>query len=137
MSDDTKERRSTPRFQVKLEAKLIFTPSTKLPKPTLHSTASGLTLVGSTQNLSETGLGLLVSARNIDRYLTANRFNVEIEVKLPSGPIKFTAEHIHHERLIVGKASIGYFIGAEITNISLSDRDSLSSFLKSLPAPKE
>jgi hypothetical protein len=137
MSDDSKERRSNPRFTVKLEAKLIFTPSGKLPKATLHSITPGLTLVGSTRDLSETGVGLLVSARNIDRYLAANRFKVDVEVKLPSGPIKFTAEQIHHERLIVGKASVGYFIGAEITNIKQADMASLSSFLKTLTPPKE
>ena len=89
-------------------------------------------MIGSTHDLSETGIGLIVSARNIDRYVTSPDYIVQLELILPTGPIVFTVKPVRHGRFTMGKASNAYFIGAVITNISEDSRERLRSYLNSL-----
>lgn len=89
-------------------------------------------MIGSTHDLSETGIGLIVSARNIDRYVTSPDYIVQLELILPAGPIIFTVQPVRHGRFTMGKASKAYFIGAQITEISEDSRERLKAYLKSL-----
>ena len=89
-------------------------------------------MVGSTNDLSESGVGLVISARNIDRYLTSVEYTVVVELTLPSGPISFTVRPVRHERVAAGKTANRYFIAANILEISADDKHSLLAFLKSL-----
>lgn len=132
MSSYLPDRRFEPRFEAKLEAKLLFKASPQATKFTIRSLGEGLTMVGSTNDLSESGIGLVVSARNIDRYLTSAEYAVLVELTLPSGPISFTVKPVRHERVTVGKAANRYFIAANITQISAEDKKSLVSFLNSV-----
>jgi hypothetical protein len=89
-------------------------------------------MVGSTHNISETGVGLVVSARNIDRYVTSAEYVVLLELTLPSGPITCTVSPVRHERFTVGKSANAYFIGAQIIDISEAAKTKLVSYLNSL-----
>lgn len=132
MSSYSTERRFSPRYKAKLDVKLLFKASPQASKATIRSLGDGLTMVGSTHNISETGVGLVVSARNIDRYLMSPEYIVLMELKLPTGPISFSVSPARHERFTLGKAANAYFIGAHITKISDADKQSLISYLNSL-----
>jgi hypothetical protein len=132
MSANSEERRVAPRKKATLDAKLLFKASPQATPLTIRSTGEGLRMVGSTHDLSETGVGLVVSARNIDRYVTSPEYVVLLEVLLPSGPITLTVRPVRHERFTVGNTTNAYFISAEITEISESAKESLRLFLKSL-----
>lgn len=129
---DSDNRRPLPRFAVKLDAKIVFTASAKATSAMVKNIGAGLTLNCSTHNVSEHGVGLLVSARNIDRYLTSEQVKLEVEVKLPSGVVKFTATSIHHERLRVDNAAVGYFVGVEIARINPTDQTAWIAFVRGL-----
>ena len=126
------ERRRAPRYQAKLDAKLLFKASKKATPLTLRTIGDGLRMIGSTHNISETGVGLVVSARNIDRYVTSPEYVALLELSLPSGPITFTVSPARHERFAVGKSSNAYFIGAQIIEISDEARAKLISYLSTL-----
>jgi len=126
------ERRIAPRYQAKLDAKLLFKASPKATPITLRTIGDGLRMIGSTHNLSETGVGLVVSARNINRYVTSPEFIVLLELMLPDGPITFTVSPMRHERFTVGESANAYFIGAKIVDISADAKASLVSYLATL-----
>jgi hypothetical protein len=126
------ERRRATRYPAKLDAKLLFKASKKATPLTIRTIGDGLRMIGSTHNLSETGVGLVVSARNIDRYVTSPEYVVLLELSLPSGPITFTVSPARHERFTVGNSANAYFIGAQIIDISNEAKASLASFLSTL-----
>lgn len=126
------ERRVAPRYKAKLDAKLLFKASPQATPHTIRSIGEGLRMVGSTHDISETGVGLIVSARNIDRYVTSPDYIVLLDLMLPTGPITFTVSPVRHERFTVGKATNAYFIGAQVTEISEAAKTSLVSYLNTL-----
>ncbi len=98
----------------------------------IKTIGSGLSLNCITHNVSESGVGLLVSARNIDRYLNNAQLQVNIQIQLPAGLIKFGAQATHHQKLVMESASVVYFIGANITSIDARERTLFKSFVRSL-----
>jgi len=132
MSSYLPERRLEPRFEARLDAKLLFRASPQATRFTVKSLGAGLTMVGATNNVSEIGVGLVISARNIDRYLTSAEYTVLVELTLPSGPISFTVRPVRHERVAAGKAANKYFIAANILEISEVDKKSFVSYLRTL-----
>ena len=132
MSAYLPERRTEKRYDIRLDAKVLFKASPQATKFTIQSVGFGLTMVGATNNLSESGVGLVISARNIDRYLTSAEYTVWVELKLPTGPINFTIKPVRHERVAEGKTANKYFIAANILEINEADKNSLSSYLRTL-----
>ncbi|MEO8434222.1 MAG: PilZ domain-containing protein [Pyrinomonadaceae bacterium] len=132
MSAYLPDRRVEKRYDTRLDAKVLFKASPQATKFTVKSVGHGLTMVGATNNLSENGVGLVISARNIDRYLTSAEYTVWVELKLPTGPINFTVRAVRHERVAEGKTANKYFIAANIVEISETDKSSLSSYLRTL-----
>jgi hypothetical protein len=132
MSAYLPDRRQEKRFETRLNAKLLFKASPQATKFTVKSVGHGLTMVGATKNLSESGVGLVISARNIDRYLTSAEYTVWVELTLPTGPINFTIRPVRHERVAEGKTANKYFIAANILEIKEADRQSLVSYLRTL-----
>lgn len=72
-------------------------------------------------------MALVVPIAEIDeRYLTGKNKKMQIELYLPSGPIRITARPVHFKLLDEShRDSIfteGYLIGTEITKVSDNDR---------------
>jgi hypothetical protein len=132
MSSDSAERRSEGRYKARLEVKLLFKASPRATSSKTRSIGEGLRMIGNTQDISETSVGLVVSARNIDRYVTSADYVMLLELMLPSGPITFTVSPTRHERFTVGQSANAYFIAAQITEISETARASLVSYLSTL-----
>lgn len=126
------ERRVAPRLKATLDARLHFKASPQATPATIRRIGEGLRMIGSTHDISETGIGLIVSARNIDRYVTSPDYVVQLELVLPTGPIIFTVKPVRHGRFTMGAASNAYFIGAQVTDISEDSKQRLADYLKSL-----
>ena len=76
---------------------------------------------GYTQNISETGIALVVPGINKgDHHLAARNRRLLIVIELPTGPIRVQAAPVRYERL---RSETGYLVGARI--ISMSDTDKL------------
>ena len=126
------EQRAAPRFKATLDARLLFKASPHATPATIKRIGEGLRMIGSTHDISETGIGLIVSARNIDRYVTSPDYVVQLELVLPTGPIIFTVKPVRHGRFTMGKVSNAYFIGAQITDIYEDSKQRLADYLRSL-----
>ncbi|HKO99910.1 MAG TPA: PilZ domain-containing protein [Pyrinomonadaceae bacterium] len=122
-------RRGFRRRAVQLEVKIIFRPPASFASTV---GAERLALVGRTRNLSETGLALVVSARNVDRYLKAKDNTFDLELRLPEGSIVLQAAPIYFKKTQAG-AGATYLIGARFTHADAKDRLRLTSFLRALP----
>ena len=122
-------RRSYRRRAVQLEVKITFRP------PASFASGTGmerLTLVGRTRNISEIGVALVVSARNIDRYLRAKDNTFDLELRLPEGAIALQAAPIYFKKTQAGSGAT-YLIGSRFTKANSQDHVRLATFLRSLP----
>src|SRR4029453_16626520 len=123
-------RRAHRRFSIQLEVTIT------LRNPFARSSGplnEGLTLVGRTKNICETGLAVVVSAGNIDRYLKRKDLPIEIELRLPSGPVKVQVTPIHYKRFSSSEGSVTYLIGSSFSQTEPADLEVLLKFLHSLP----
>ena len=114
---------------MQLEVKITFKP------PASFASGAGserLALVGRTKNISETGMGVVVSARNIDRYLRAKDNTFDVEIRLPDGAVLLQASAVYFSKTPVGSGA-SYLIGARFTKANPQDHARLTTFLRSLP----
>lgn len=85
---------------------------------------------GQTQNISETGIALLVPGiRNGDHHLAARNRRLLIVLELPTGPIRLQAAPVRYERL---RNESGYLVGARIVSMSDGDRSRFLKYLQRL-----
>lgn len=131
MNTTDRPRRAYRRRMVQIQATLKFRPPQILAK-----TVEGLTLVGYTKNLSEGGVALVVSARNIDRYLTQKENSFVVKLGLPNGPIEVLALPVHYKR-IAAEGAVNYEIGSSFQKLDESKLSRLVGFLRALPAPRD
>ena len=122
-------RRAFRRRVVHLEVKITFKPPASFAS---GAASERLALVGRTKNVSETGMGLMVSARNIDRYLTAKENAFDVELRLPDGPVSLQATPVYYSKTKVG-AGASYLIGARFTKANAQHHARLTTFLRGLP----
>jgi hypothetical protein len=89
------------------------------------------TLNGFTQDISTTGLGLIVPAIRIGgHYLAGGDRALEVELELPAGPIHLRVTPIRYEPVDEDRMEEGYKIGVKIADMSAADRESLKTYLK-------
>ena len=124
-------RRGYRRRAVLLEVKITFKPPASF---TTGAGAERLMLVGRTKNMSETGAALIVSARNIDRYLRAKDNTFDLELRLPDGTITLQAAAIYFKKTLVGSGAT-YLIGSRFIKANSQDHARLATYLRSLPPP--
>jgi hypothetical protein len=122
-------RRASRRRAVQLEVKIIFKPPASFAK---SGDAGRLTLVGRTRNISETGMAVVVSARNIDRYLNAKDNSFDAELRLPDGAVAMQATPIYFKKTLTGAVAT-YLIGSRFTKAQNESHARLITFLRSLP----
>jgi hypothetical protein len=124
-------RRGYRRRAVVLEVKITFRPPASFAS---GAGAERLMLVGRTKNISETGAALVVSARNIDRYLRAKDNTFDLELRLPEGAVALQAAAIYFNKTAVGSGAT-YLIGSRFTKANPQDHARLATFLRNLPPP--
>jgi hypothetical protein len=114
---------------VQLEVKIRFKPAASFTKT---GDAERLALVGRTRDISETGMALLVSARNIDRYLTRKENGFAVELRLPGGALALQASPVYFKKSSSGNVAT-YLIGCRFITAPDPDLNRLITFLRSLP----
>jgi len=127
-SDST--RRTFRRRPIQLQVRIRFKPPASFTKT---GETDRLTLVGRTRNMSETGMAVLVSARNIDRYLTQTENDFDVELLLPEGEVAVQAAPVYFKKSTVGNVAT-YLIGCLFLSIRDPQKTRLLAFLQSLPA---
>lgn len=123
-------RRIHRRRAVQLEVTIKFRPPASVTK---IGDSGRLTLVGRTRNISESGMALVVSARNIDRYLKAKDRSFEAELRLPDGPIGLELEAVYFKKTLSGSVAT-YTIGSRFTKAQGEEHARLAQFLQALPS---
>ena len=133
MPPPSRERRGSPRFDCALEARLEFSVLMVDAKAKGSGVQRMMAFAGHTLNLSETGLAVIVHARNIDEnYLTGGEGAMRIELDLPDGPLEIRATPVRYERMVEGETESGYFIGAQIVKMSERERERYIKYLRDL-----
>ena len=122
-------RRVFRRRAVQLEVKIRFKLAASFTKT---GNVERLALVGRTRDISETGMALLVSAKNIDRYLTRKENGFDIELRLPDGAVVLEASPVYFKKSSSGNVAT-YLIGCRFTTAPDADLNRLTTFLRSLP----
>lgn len=129
MKQSETSRRTFRRRAVQLEVKIRFKPATSFTKT---GDTERLALMGRTRDISETGMALLVSARNIDRYLTRKENGFDVELGLPDGLVVLQASPIYFKKVPSGSVAT-YLIGCRFTDVQKVHLNRLITFLRSLP----
>lgn len=122
-------RRMFRRRAVQLEVSITLRPPKAIQKSTVDS---GLTLVGRSRDISETGIALIVSANNIDRYFKQKDSTFLIQIKLPTARLQFKAVPVYFKKFAAGGV-VNYLIGSCFTDADPNQLSQLKRFLHSLP----
>lgn len=133
MTSSVDERRTSPRYQARHIAHLLFIAT--LLDLRLSARFLPLTILGRTLNISSSGLMLQVDGAEeiADDYLAAQDYTMRIVVATPLEPVEIYARPVHYERLSEG----GYLIGAQITKMEEPERLRLEDYLQMLTQQSE
>src|SRR4051794_7306183 len=122
------ERRSSPRKKFNVPVKVSFEPDNN---PLFQSPYRDLFLSGETYDLSQSGIGFLVSSIRIkETYLVGENRILSVEVDLPGKKIKMKVVGRRYERVGIHSSVEKYLIGAEIVSMDTEDRRSYEYFMR-------
>lgn len=131
-------RRRAPRHDVQLEAhiqpRLLLSISLPHAQARTGESPHLLKLIGSTRNVSESGLALVVSTLRVGSHLiTEEDCPLKIVLDIyPQGLIEMEAVAVRSEQLDERDREAGYLVGVCITNMSDGDRRRYLQYLAGL-----
>lgn len=121
------ERRMAPRFKVRLETRVLMIAA----KERAGGGEELLPLAGHTADLSESGIGLVVSGEDAEALSSFGcGYELRLTVGLPAGTVDVTAEPVRRQPL----AGDEWLIGARITDMTGRDRVLYMQFVRGLGA---
>src|SRR6185295_291528 len=125
------ERRRVRRLKTRCEVELMATLS--LLDNDVQNCDSSLVFLGSTHDLSQAGMCMVLPSTVIDeRFCTGtNRLNLSLHV--PGGVIGLEVSPVRCERLVGSYVGQGYLLGTKITNVD--DPSKFESYLETLSGP--
>ena len=127
------DRRSAPRHEAQLEARLLFSISAHDAEIGDNNRQHSLKLVGYTRNISETGLALVLpSLRGGDQYFNVVGCTLRLTLQLPTGKVQISATPVRCEWLDEKGTGKGYLIGVQITKMSDEEWVRLVQYVRSL-----
>ena len=128
MWDFNTERRAYPRREVKLDLRVLLVAT----KTSAEGKEQTLPLIGYTRDISESGLALLVSARDMSLlYNLGHNYTLQLVLNLPSGPVELEVRPARYQHINEGSSGSRILIGAQITKISDEDRARFIAYLDS------
>lgn len=123
------ERRTSARKKFQVPVKVSFAPEKNPHNVTVRNDDSFLS--GETIDLSETGIGFIVSAIRIkEKYLVGQDRSLKVELDLAGKKVHMHVMGRRYERVGIHSSTERYLVGAEITEISADDRQKYEFFLK-------
>src|SRR5687768_6269968 len=123
------ERRASVRKKYEVPVKVYFAPE-KNPL-NLTTSCEDLFLSGETVDLSETGIGFVVSSIRIkEKYLVGQERLLTVELDLAGKKVRMQMVGKRYERVGIHASAERYLVGAAITDMSPDDRVKYEYFLK-------
>ncbi len=123
------ERRASVRKRSNLPVRVSFSPEQTRIKSNGHPGDAFLS--GETTDLSETGIGFLVSAIRIkEKYLVGQDRRLILDIDVSGRKIRLIVKGVRYERVGVHSSTERYLIGAEIIEISENDREAFLHLLR-------
>jgi c-di-GMP-binding flagellar brake protein YcgR len=111
----------------RVSARLSFTLSLSDPRISSNGSRRLPSLNGHTLDISTTGLALIVPAIRIgEHYLAGTERKLHVKLELPSGPVEIKVAPVRYESL---EDESGYLIGAQILEMSDSDRATFEKYM--------
>lgn len=124
------ERRIAPRHQIKLETRVLMIAEQEIGGEEQEI----LTLTGYTYDISESGIGLIVTREDIE-VLSGFResYILRLVLPLPTGPVELTVSPMRQQQLdeVAGKES-KVIIGAQIRDMNGRDRVRFIEYIRNL-----
>lgn len=123
------ERRASVRKKYQLPLKVCFAPE-KNPN-NVTRTCDDLFLSGETVDISETGIGFVVSSIRIkEKYLVGQERLLNVEMDLAGKKIRMQLMGVRYERVGIHASTERYLVGGVIVDMSPDDRQKYEYFLK-------
>jgi c-di-GMP-binding flagellar brake protein YcgR len=123
------ERRASVRKKYSVPVKVCFAPESNPHNVTRSCDESFLS--GETVDISETGIGFVVSSIRIkEKYLVGQERVLNVELDLAGKKIRMQVLGKRYERVGIHASTERYLVGAAITGMSDDDRQKYEYFLK-------
>jgi c-di-GMP-binding flagellar brake protein YcgR len=121
-----KDRRQSPR----LRTRVLFSISVRRKARANGALAADRTLKGHTQDISLTGLAMMLPQVHLEgHHLAAEGRELSMMLELPNGAMPLVVVPKRYEKLDEAELGCNYLIGAKITQISAEDRVRLKDFI--------
>jgi c-di-GMP-binding flagellar brake protein YcgR len=123
------ERRASLRKKYSVPVKVCFAP--EINPHNITRSCDESFLCGETVDLSETGIGFVVSSIRIkEKYLVGQERFLNVELDLAGKKVKMQVLGKRYERVGIHASTERYLVGAAITDMSPDDRQKYEYFLK-------
>jgi hypothetical protein len=122
------ERRAAVRKKVQVPVVITFEPDRNGAKQTQASDDAVIT--GVTRDISTCGIGVVVGAiRLSEKYLVGQERVLRVEIQVPGRPIVMKVVGRRYEEIGIHMSTERFLVGAEIVDMSESDRRAYERFV--------
>lgn len=129
----TAERRAAPRYTTHLSEALVVYLYHAEQKTREGSSEPEPRLIGYTRDVSETGLGVVLSSLRLAGLdITHGERKLRALVGIPSSPVGMQVMVVRHVELEPDGADSGFLVGVRITEMHPADRTRYLKYLKQL-----
>jgi hypothetical protein len=126
------ERRVAPRQHINLEFRVLLVAT----KRGVDGEEQVLPLMGSTRDISESGIALVVSARSMNvLYTLGQTYTLQLVLTLPNGSVELEVTPVRYEHINEGEKGSRILIGARIIRMRADDRVKFDEYLSSFEEP--
>jgi PilZ domain-containing protein len=122
------ERRRMRRLKAKCEVELVA--SLSILDNDIQNSHPSLVFLGRTQDLSATGIGMVLPSTIIDERFCSGSNRLNLSLHLPGGVVGMEVSPVRCERLTSPYMTHGYLLGTRITNVD--DRARFERYLETL-----
>jgi hypothetical protein len=122
------ERRRMRRLKARCEVELVA--SLSILDNDVQNSDPSLVFLGRTQDLSATGLGMVLPSTIIDERFCSGANRLNLSLHLPGGVVGMEVSPVRYERLTSPYMTNGYLLGTRITNVD--DRVRFERYLDTL-----
>lgn len=127
MQGNHHDRRDSVRHRVRVEFRVLMVAR----KTSAAGEEQTLPLMGFTQDISESGLSLLVSAKSISVLQSlGENYTLQLVLTIPTGPIDLEVTPARYQEVDLGNSGSHVLIGARITKMRDEDRARYSEYVR-------
>lgn len=117
------------RRHYKAPVKVWFDPDVSSERA--REAARSACILGETEDISRTGIGFVVPVIRLkEKYLVGQERALNVEIDLPNGKVYLRALGCRYEKVGVDVSAERFLVGANITSLSGSDKETYDTFLK-------